>query len=208
MEVVGQAIGEIARTHSSPQYAEDAYGRKLLKNSQQKIAEGVQQVEATVDTNKAWFASSWFGSLFRQTLRRKANSVIFGTPYSRQALITNAVIALTQLTVHSLKEDDVGQWQNLVPEIIRSFTTAIKAIETYMQGLPVHWSDVDTLNKPPAEQKKVPEVEDFVKELKDGLSQQLGAFVEYLESMGMSRVEIQEAKKAVASKTPEMRQAR
>lgn len=208
MEVVGQAIGEIARTHSSPQNAEEAYGRKLLKSSQQKITDGVQQVEATVQTNKGWFASSWFGSLFRQTLRRRANNVIFGTPYSRQALITNAVIALTQLTVHSLKEDDVGQWQNLVPEIIRSFTTAIKSIEAYMQGLQVHWSDVDTLKKPPAEQKKVAEVDEFVKELKDGLSAQLGAFVEYLESMGMSRVEIQEAKKVVASKTPEMRQAR
>jgi nucleoporin NDC1 len=208
LQWVEQAASQIARTHSSPQNAQNALAREYLKKGQQKAIEGAQQAETAVKGYKEHFATSWPGRLFRYTVRRAANGVIFDTPYSKRGIILNAVIALTNLTVFSLKEDGPGQFQYLVPDIIRGFTAAIKSIEAYMQSLEVHWTDVDTLAKPEGERKKVEEVDELVAELKSGLSKQLGAFVEYLEGMGMSRLEIQEAKKLVVREVPEVVQVR
>lgn len=86
----------------------------------------------------------------------------------------------------------------MVPDIIRGFTATIQAIEMYTQSLKPHWTDVDTLAKPEAERRQVPEVEELKDTLKEGLERILGAFAEYLVDMDISRAEVQEAKKLVA----------
>jgi nucleoporin NDC1 len=66
-----------------------------------------------------------------------------------------------------------------------------------MAGLQIHWTDVDCWARPEAERKKIPEVEAVMEALKEGLERILGAFNEFLIPMGMTRAEVQEAKKVV-----------
>ncbi|KAF2262292.1 nuclear envelope protein-like protein [Lojkania enalia] len=198
LKLIEDTTARIARTHSSPQNAQNAAARELIKATQGKFSEGAKQAESQWQIYKHKFASSPLGWPWRQSLHRTANTVVNGAPYSRQFLICNAVTALTNLAVASLKEDEFGQFQKQVPEIVRAFTVAIKKIEAYIQGLVVHWTDIDTLALPEADRKRVPEVELVVDCLKVGLERVLGAFNEYLSAMEMSKTEIQEAKKYAA----------
>lgn len=130
---------------------------------------------------------------------------MLGTPYSRISLICNAITALTNLATFSLKQDTMGRFHEGIPQIIRLFTVAINKLDEYLAKVPIHWSDYETLNKPEAERKKVPEVEDVRECLREGLERILGSFNEYLTGLAMSKVEIMDAKKAVGvSKGPEM----
>jgi nucleoporin NDC1 len=88
------------------------------------------------------------------------------------------------------------------------FTVALKKIDEYMETAPIHWSDKETSNKPEAERRKVPEVDEVRECLRQSLEKILGSFNEYLGGMGLSRLEIMEAKKVVGvKKAPEMIQA-
>lgn len=99
----------------------------------------------------------------------------------------------------------MGRFHEGIPQIIRLFTVAINKLDEYLAKVPIHWSDYETLNKPEAERKKVPEVEDVRECLREGLERILGSFNEYLTGLAMSKVEIMDAKKAVGvSKGPEM----
>ncbi len=86
-----------------------------------------------------------------------------------------------------------------MPEIIRVFTTAIAKIDEFMDKIEIHWSDRATLRKPEGERRKVKEVEDVRECLREGLEKILGSFNEYLGSIGLSKVEIMEAKKAIVT---------
>ncbi|ORY10848.1 nucleoporin protein Ndc1-Nup [Clohesyomyces aquaticus] len=197
---------KIARAHSSPQNAADSKARELLKKGQTQLTEGTRQAESFFTVWQARFVASPIGWPWRNCIRRIANSIINGAPYSRQSAIMNAITALTNLTVASLREDEYGQFKDKVPEIIRQFSEVITKIEVYMQGLEVHWTDVDCLAKPEAQRKKIPEVDAVLDSLKEGLERILRAFNEYLGNMGMSRQEIMEAKKLVGkqNKEPQM----
>ncbi len=201
------ATSGIAKMHSSPGNAQQAYGREAINVGLQKAQEGRQQVESAASTVSTKILSSPFGSVFSQSLPRRAKLVVLGAPYSRISLICNAVTALTNLAVFSIAEDAIGRFHESVPAIIRTFTSAINKIDTYMAGLEVHWSDKETLAKPEAERKKVPEVEKVRECLQRGLGNVLGSFDKYLSGMGMSRLEISDAQKAAAvAKKPEMMQ--
>ncbi|KAF2471607.1 uncharacterized protein BDR25DRAFT_260073 [Lindgomyces ingoldianus] len=198
---------QIARAHSSPQNAADSKAREYLKKGQVQLNEGARQAESLWTVYKTKLVASPLGWPWRSCVRRHANAVINGTPYSRQSAIMNAITSLTNLTVASLKEDEYGQFNGQVPEIIRTFSLAIKKIETYMQGLDVHWTDLDCLARQDTERKKIPEVQAVLESLKEGLEKILRAFNEYLSNMGMSRQEILEAKKLVTRETPHMVEA-
>lgn len=88
-------------------------------------------------------------------------------------------------------------YQREVPEIIRSFAAALKAVQAYTASLTPSWTDVETLALPEEKRREVPEVEELVAELKDGLSKVVGKFGEYAEGIGMSRVEMREVKELV-----------
>ncbi|KAF2256680.1 hypothetical protein BU26DRAFT_445653 [Trematosphaeria pertusa] len=207
MEKFGSLTADIAKTHSSPQNAQSAYAREYLKKGQEKFSQGAKEAETIYSSYFSKLVASPLGWPFRASLRRTASLIITGAPYSQISLLCNAVTTLTNLTVYSIKEDEYGRFQEEVPEIVRVFTTAIKKIDEYVASLQVHWSDFETLARPEAERKKIPEVDEVRECLVMGLERVLGAFNEYLMSMGMSRLETQEAKKCV-SRGPEMAVAR
>ena len=198
LQKIESVTSQIARAHSSSENAKNAQARKYLKQGQEKFNQGVQEASGTWTTYSNKFAASYFGQPFRYCIRRTANVVVNGAPYSRQSSIFAAVTTLTNLTVASLKEDEYGQFNAEVPEMVRVFTTAIKKIDEYVASLQIHWTDVDCLARPESERKKIPEVDIVSEVLRDGLERILGAFNEYLSPMGMARAEIQEAKKLVA----------
>lgn len=173
-----------------------------------KAQEGAKEAESLFATYCNKFVSSSVGTLFRQTVQRTATIVVLGAPYSRISLVCNAVTALANLSVFSLSEDSLGRFHEGVPAMVRVFTTALNKIDEYMETVPIHPSDTETLAKPEAERRKVAEVDEVRECLREGLERILGSFNEYLSGMGLSRLEIMEAKKAAsAKKAPEMVQA-
>ena len=202
------ATSGIAKSHSSPGNSQQAWGREGINRGLQKAQEGAQQAESVASTASTKILASPFGSIFSHSLPRSAKLVVLGTPYSRISLICNAITALTNLAVFSISEDAIGRFHESVPAIIRTFTLAITKLDTYMAGLQVHWSDKDTLAKPEAERKKIAEVQQVRECLQKGLQNVLSSFDKYLGGMGMSMLEISEAKKAAAVvKQPEMIQS-
>ncbi|KAH6639458.1 nucleoporin protein Ndc1-Nup [Boeremia exigua] len=197
----------IAKSHSSPGNSQQAYGREAINKGMKKAQEGAQQAEAVASTASTKILSSPFGYFFSHSLPRRAKLVVLGAPYSRISLICNAITALANLATFSIAEDSIGRFHESVPAIIRTFTQAINKIDAYMATLQVHWSDTDTLSKFEAEQKKVPEVDLVRKCLQTGLQNVLSSFEKYLGGMGMSMLEITDAKKAAAIvRQPEMMQ--
>lgn len=198
----------IAKSHSSPGNSQQAWGREGINRGIRKAQEGAQQAEAVASTASTKLLASPVGYIFSHSLPRRAKLVILGAPYSRISLICNAVTALTNLAVFSISEDSIGRFHESVPAIIRALTLAITKIDTFMASLQVHWSDKDTLAKPEAERKIIPEVEQVRDCLQKGLQHVLGSFDKYLSGMGMSMLEVSDAKKAAAAaKKPEMIQA-
>jgi nucleoporin NDC1 len=140
------------------------------------------------------FIHSPFGVPFRQSFRRTVNVVIAGTPYSHAGTIADAATALAGLVACSLKEDQYGRVQKDVPDIIRAFVAAIKKIDDFVTRLDVHWTDVDFVGKSDAEKNVVPEVKQVVDALSDGLRKILLAWVEFLDTCGLTKAEVREAK--------------
>jgi nucleoporin NDC1 len=207
-EVVQAATSDLAKLHSSPGNAQQAYGREALNEGLKKAEEGTQQAQSMIGTYYNKLVSSYLGSPFRRSLQRNASIIVLGAPYSRISLICNSITALTNLATFSLKQDELGRFHEGIPHIIRVFTVAINKIDDYMATVPIHWSDYDTLKKPEAEQRNVPVVQEVRECLREGLERILGSFNEYLGALGLSKVEILDAKKAiVVNKGPEMLQA-
>lgn len=202
------ATSGIAKSHSSPGNSQQAWGREGINRGLQKAQKGAQQAESVASTASTKILASPFGYIFSYSLPRNAKLVILSAPYSRISLICNAVTALTNLAVFSISEDAIGRFHESVPSIVRTFTLAITKIDTYMAGLQVHWSDKETLARPECEHKKIPEVEQVRDCLQKGLQNVLSSFGKYLSGMGMSMLEVSDAKKAAAvAKQPEMIQA-
>lgn len=205
---IESAATGIAKAYSAPGNSQQAYGREAINKSVKKAQDGAEQAAsfATLYYNK--LVKSPLGALFSSSFPRTVSLIVLGAPFSRISLICNAVTALTNLTVFSLSQDSLGRFHEGVPAIIRVFTTAIHHIDEYMNTTQIHWSDKKTLSKPEAERRKVPEVEVVRECLREGLERILGSFNEYLGGMGLSKVEVLEAKKvAGAKKGPEMLQA-
>jgi nucleoporin NDC1 len=174
----------------------------------QKAQEGAREAESFFTKYYGMFVGSPIGALFQQSLQRTSNIVVLGAPYSRISLVCNAITALTNLAVFSLSQDTLGRFHEGIPDIVRVFTVALNKIDEYMATVPIHSSDKETLSKPEAEQRKVPEVDEVRECLREGLEKILGGFNEYLTGFGMTRLEILDAKKAVeVTKAPEMIQA-
>jgi nucleoporin NDC1 len=207
-ELVQAATSDLAKLHSSPGNAQQAYGREALNKGLKKAEEGTQHAQSVFGKYYNKLVSSHLGWPFRHSLQRSASVIVLGAPYSRMSLICNSITALTNLATFSLKQDELGRFHEGVPHIIRVFTVAINKIDDYMAGASIHWSDYDTLKKPEAEQRNVPAVQEVRECLREGLERILGSFNEYLGALGLSKVEVLDAKKAVVvHKQPEMLQA-
>lgn len=204
-EKLGDVASDFAKSLSSPQNGVKTreYLMKGTAELSQHLQKGVEEVEAR--SSGLWYnlLASPLGYPFRHSLRRTANVIVAGAPYSQLSILCNAVVALTNLTVSSILEDEYGRMQDEVAQIIRVFSDALKLLDAYMARLDVHWTDFETLAKPEAERKKVAEAEQVREALRAGLEKILRSFGEYLTALKMSRLEIMEAKK-VASNRPEM----
>jgi nucleoporin NDC1 len=143
----------------------------------------------------AQFISSPVGWPFRRSFERQVAGVVCGAPYSKASVIVDAVDALTRLVVESLKEDIYGQVSGDVVGIIRSYLATLKAVQGYVKSATPHWSDV-TFSE--AKRAQVKDVNEVVEALSDGLAAVLGAFGEYLPSMGLASGETREVKALVA----------
>jgi nucleoporin NDC1 len=167
----------IAKMHSSSENSQQAYGREAINKGLKKAQEGAQQAESVASTASDKILSSPFGYVFGHSLPRRAKLVVLGAPYSHLSLVCNAITALSNLAAFSITEDQIGRFHNVVPSIIRAFTTAIKKIDAVRECL------------------------------QQGLQNILAGFEKYLGGMGMSLLEISDAKKAAASlRQPEMLQ--
>jgi nucleoporin NDC1 len=202
---LGEVAGGFARSLSSPQNGIKTreYLKKGTAEVSQQLQKGVEEVEARSSGFYQQFMASPLGYPLRRSLRRTVNVVVTGAPYSRISILCNAVVALTNLTVSSILEDEYGRMQDEVSQIIRVFTEALKKLDEYIARSNIHWTDYETLSRPEAERKKVAEAEQVREALRAGLEKILRSFGEYLTGLKMSRLEITEAKK-VASNGPEM----
>ncbi|KIW05262.1 uncharacterized protein PV09_03794 [Verruconis gallopava] len=172
--------------------------RKLLTNQQrQALAKQPQELEKRVENMWDAVLKSPIGWPFRQSFERKIAGVVCGVPHSQAGVIVDAIDALTRLTVESLKEDVYGQVANDVAGIIRTYMRTLNAIHEFVHTTPPHWSDVTFTAK---QRDQVKDVNDVIDALTDGLSAILGAFGEYLPSMGLEGSEIKEIKALVAER--------
>ncbi|KAF2491093.1 hypothetical protein BU16DRAFT_517152 [Lophium mytilinum] len=141
------------------------------------------------------FIHSPAGIPFRRSFLRTVTVVVAGTPFSHAGPIADAATALAGLVACSLKEDTYGRVQKDVPDIIRAFVAAIKKIDAFVTSLNVHWTDKElVMGKINYEEKDTPEVKEVVEALRDGLEKILLAWVEFLDTCGLTRAEVREAK--------------
>jgi nucleoporin NDC1 len=199
-----QNVGNFARSVGQSPNAQNPLtprARRAIKWGTDRVLSKEQQAHLSAqgisrDTNGyiLSFLQTLFGEPFRKTFARLANAVIFGIPRSNRVNIVHAVRSLTALVLASLKEDDYGQAAKDVPTIIRTYTATIGEIQRFIGVLEPSWTDVAFSAK---RSRQVPEVDELVREMRDGLEQMLLAFGEYTGSLGMSKREVKEAKEAV-----------
>jgi nucleoporin NDC1 len=107
-----------------------------------------------------------------------------------------AVRALAQLAVCSLSEAQYGGVSKDIPVIIRTLTGAIRSMEKFLRTLKPEWTDVLFSEK----DREVPEIREVLEVVKAGLEEIVLAFGEYAGELGLSRVEVREAREASATR--------
>lgn len=206
LDAIASGLGAVAKSYGqSPVGSVAPKAQKMLEYGTDKVLSKGQQQQLNTSglMNRAneyfvQFIRSPVGSPFRQSFRRRINAIVFGQPFSRASNIINAAQSLCGLIVCSLKEDNLGQVQKDVPNIIRILVSTIQSVQNLVQTLPPHWTDVDFDQK-----RQVQEVDELLTTLRDGLEQILVSFGEYADALGLSRAELRIAKEVV-NKRPEM----
>ncbi len=206
-EAFESSVGSIAKSFGqSPQPAKPARfldaqrveTQKYLGAARQKLLTNGQQetlsrsgLLAQCNDYMMRFLRTPVGYPFRQTFRRRVCTVVLGSPYSELKVIVDSANALGSLARASLKEDSYGKVAKDVPLMIRVFVSTISAIEGFVSGLPVHWTDVEFSEA----DRMVEEVDLIVDALKTGLKSMVGAFEQYAVELGLGREEISVARK-------------
>ncbi|SMR61022.1 unnamed protein product [Zymoseptoria tritici ST99CH_1E4] len=136
------------------------------------------------------------GEPFRKTFDRQVAGVILGSgPATNKRNIIYASEALTQLVMCSLVEDSYGSVAKDVPEIVRTLTEVIDAIEKYVgHEAKAHWTDVNLREE--ARWQVATEAAEVLQVLRSGLERIVLAFGEYAGSIGLSKKEVREAREA------------
>jgi len=150
------------------------------------------------------FLRSPIGEPFRRTFARKIKGVLFGPTASKQT-ICDASRALSSLCAHSIKEDDYGSVARSIPEIVRTYTSAINSLTSFVAAEQADWTDVEFDAKTG---RRVADVDEVLDRLREGLEGVLLAFGEYADSIGLTKKEVREAREAVGRGGPEMREQR
>ena len=167
---------------------------KLLTQDQQKIISPAS-LTSTFNDYLMQFLRSQLGVPFRQTFRRRVCAVVLGTPYSDLVPIIHAVESLTLLAVSSLEEDSYGTVNKDIPLLIRTFVSTMNSIESFVQGLPPHWTDVDFDDSVGgAAGRSVDEVGLIMDSLKEGVRRLVETFGEYALDLGLGQGELRVAR--------------
>jgi len=175
-----------------------AYGTDALLSKRHQEELSTASFKGHLKSYIVDFVRSPLGRPFRQTFARRAAAVVLGTPYGSLGRIVDAVNSIAKLSVCSIKEDSFGKVQNDIPAIIRTFTSTVAVVEGFMRALPVHWSDVE-FSEDEGNGRKVPEVEELLAALRDGLRDIVNEFGEYADTLGLTSAEMRRAKETVAA---------
>lgn len=170
------------------------------------LYERAQPSMQAVSKWRSFLDKSVIGGFFIRTKERKINTIVLGTPHSQSVVIVDAISSLTKMLVASLPEDVYGKVNKGVPEVVRTFTTTITSIETYVQSF---GNEID--------ESEIEGVLIIHALLKTSLAELLSAFQMYLHDVGLGVSELNAANNAAqkkplietpppADKQPEMEQ--
>ncbi|KAK4242132.1 nucleoporin protein Ndc1-Nup [Achaetomium macrosporum] len=155
----------------------------------QKEATGTEDTQGLFKDLALKVLHSPVGWPFRQHYRRRLAKGVFGSPYGEPSLYINAAVALSQLAVHSLREDKYGNVQRDVAAIIRALTGLAKKLEGFRTGLATHWTDVEG-------KRECPEVEQVLEAVRDALARLMDAFSPYARDLRLSLADVRLAREA------------
>ncbi len=139
-----------------------------------------------LEYGRSLLQDSPIGWFFKTSFERKVSTVILGSFHGNAAVIVDAIEATTRMLVASLSEDIYGKVIAGVPSTVRTFTSTINAIETFVQNV----------KEEPAVDSEIEEVEIILARLKTGLAELLSAFQLYLMDQGLSAAEHRKAQNA------------
>ncbi|KAI9727136.1 MAG: hypothetical protein M1828_007337 [Chrysothrix sp. TS-e1954] len=165
----------------------------LIKEQQAQVSQS--GLVAVAQEYFVRFLKSPLGEPFRTTFGRRALTVVLGTPTGSLSVIADAITGLSNIAVRSLKEDPYGKVQADVANIIRVFTSTAEVLESFLSKLPVHWTDVEFVEK---QRRNIPEVETVLANLRAGLRDLINEFGEFREDLGLNRIELRRAKEVVS----------
>ena len=195
LQAFESSVGLVARSYGQSHGATNPVSpraQKLLEYGADRILTKEQQEQlgrAGMVNNAngliSWFIKTPIGMPFRQSFARRVNAVVFGVPFSTGTIITNAVNAVCGLAVASLKEDNLGQVQKDISTIVRTLIITTQQIQIFVRNLSPHWTDVDF-----DDNRQIPEIEELLKVLRDGLHEIVVTFGEYATNLGLSRSEM------------------
>ncbi|KAL1879998.1 hypothetical protein VTK73DRAFT_6388 [Phialemonium thermophilum] len=210
---VEDAVSQIATSPGQPPQL-SPIAKKAMTSAKDKLlqlqreATGSDDPQSLFKTLALKFLSSSAGWPFRQEYNRRLTAAVLGTPYGEPSLYINAISALSQLTVHSLKEDKYGNVQRDVATILRTMTSVTRKLESFKSQFPTHWTDVTP-------RQDAPEVDAILAALRNGLANLVDAFGPYARDLRLSLTDIRLAKEAAGisnkdepDKRSEMRQVR
>ena len=204
-EKIEQSFGTIAKSYGqSPQppstplkYLDSPTAKKYIDYPRQKLLTQGQQerlspqsLYARYNQELLSFLRTPIGNPFRQTFKRRVCSAVLGKPHSELNLIIDSTNSLSALALASLTEDPYGRVAKDVPLLIRAYVSTISKIESFVGGLPPHWTDVEFSES----DRRVEEVDLVVASLKDGLQGLVNTFGKYATELGMDVGEIRTAK--------------
>ena len=205
-EKIGSSFGTFAKSHGqSPQPVQPlkflenqrAEGEKYLDVARQKLLTQGQQESLSTSGLLAQcnaylnrFLRTSFGRPFRRTFKRRACTVVLGSPYGELSSIIDSINALSALALASLTEDPYGKVAKDVPLLIRAFVSVIQAVEGFVRGLPVDWTDVEFSE----DDRRVEEVDLIVAAMKAGLKQMVDAFGQYAAELGLTEKDLKVAR--------------
>jgi nucleoporin NDC1 len=176
--------------------------KKAVESAKQQLRRIQKEATGTDDTQGLFkdlalkVLHSTAGWPFRQHYRRRVAHAVLGAPYGEPSLYVNAACALSQLAVHSLREDRYGNVQRDVAAIVRALTGLARKLDAFRSGLATHWTDVEG-------KRESPEVEQVAQALREALVRLIEAFGPYARDLRLSLTDVRLAKEAAGLLGPE-----
>ncbi|KAL9617173.1 MAG: hypothetical protein Q9160_008027 [Pyrenula sp. 1 TL-2023] len=131
--------------------------------------------------------SSPLGWIFRPRPLRFIQSLVLGSPNASTSVIIDAVESIKRMSVASLSEDTYGKVQGTIPEVIRTFTYAIQAIEGFISIIAGEEGEKAFLDDDPSRLQELLAVDEA---LRGALRELLDAFSQFLQHAGLDEEEI------------------